>query len=107
MRICQAAQTERPTSTPYTGDLSIFEKPGRDQRLQIQRVMDVLGIKSGSSVADIGAGSGWFSMRAAARVGASGVVYAEDINPDAMTYIQDRTQKEKVSNVRDSAWESG
>jgi ubiquinone/menaquinone biosynthesis C-methylase UbiE len=97
---CQAAQTERPTSTPYTGDLSIFEKPGRDQRLQIQRVMDVLGIKSGSSVADIGAGSGWFSMRAAARVGASGVVYAEDINPDAMTYIQDRTQKEKASNVR-------
>jgi ubiquinone/menaquinone biosynthesis C-methylase UbiE len=97
---CQAAQTERPTSTPYTGDLSIFERPGRDQRLQIQRVMDVLGIKSGSSVADIGAGSGWFSMRAAARVGASGVVYAEDINPDAMTYIQDRTQKEKASNVR-------
>jgi ubiquinone/menaquinone biosynthesis C-methylase UbiE len=97
---CQAAQTERPTSTPYTGDLSIFEKPGRDQRLQIQRVMDLLGIKSGSSVADIGAGSGWFSMRAAARVGASGVVYAEDINPDAMTYIQDRTQKEKASNVR-------
>lgn len=97
---CQAVQTERPTSTPYTGDLSIFEKPGRDQRLQIQRVMDLLGIKAGSSVADIGAGSGWFSMRAAARVGASGVVYAEDINPDAMTYIDARAHKEKVSNVR-------
>ena len=98
--VSQDAQTQRPTSSPYTGDLSIFEKPGRDERLQIQRVMDLLGIKAGSSVADIGAGSGWFSMRAAARVGASGVVYAEDINPDAVKYIQDRLHKEKVSNVK-------
>jgi predicted methyltransferase len=98
--ISQVEQQQRPTSTPYTGDLSIFEKPGRDERLQIQRVMDLLGIKAGSSVADIGAGSGWFSMRAAARVGADGVVYAQDINPDAVKYIEDRIHKEKVSNVR-------
>jgi ubiquinone/menaquinone biosynthesis C-methylase UbiE len=98
--ISQAPQTQRPASSPYTGDLSIFERPGRDERLQIQRVMDLLGIKAGSSVADIGAGSGWFSMRAAARVGASGVVYAEDINTDAVTYIENRVHKEKVSNVK-------
>lgn len=96
----QAPQTQRPTSTPYTGDLSIFETPGRDQRLQIQRVMDLLGIKAGSSVADIGAGSGWFSVRAAARVGASGVVYAEDINSEAVDYIQNRARKEKLSNIK-------
>jgi ubiquinone/menaquinone biosynthesis C-methylase UbiE len=98
--IPQAAQPQRPTSRPYTGDLSIFETPGRDDRLQIQRVMDLLGIQAGSSVADIGAGSGWFSVRAAARVGAKGVVYAEDINPEAVKYIDDRTQKEKLSNIK-------
>ena len=98
--ISQAEQPQRPTSTPYTGDLSIFEKPGRDERLQIQRVMDLLGIRAGSSVADIGAGSGWFSIRAAARVGISGIVYAQDINPDAVKYIEDRVQKEKLSNVK-------
>jgi ubiquinone/menaquinone biosynthesis C-methylase UbiE len=98
--ISQAAQTQRPTSTPYAGDLSIFEEPGRDERLQIQRVMDLLRIKAGSSVADIGAGSGWFSMRAAARVGARGVVYAEDINPDAVKYIEGRIHKEKVINIQ-------
>ena len=98
--ISQAEQPQRPASTPYTGDLSIFEKPGRDERLQIQRVMDLLGIRAGSSVADIGAGSGWFSIRAAARVGASGIVYAQDINPDAVKYIEDRVQKEKLSNVK-------
>jgi ubiquinone/menaquinone biosynthesis C-methylase UbiE len=98
--IPQAAQPQRPTSRPYTGDLSIFETPGRDERLQIQRVMDLLGIHAGSSVADIGAGSGWFTVRAAARVGAKGVVYAEDINAEAVNYIEDRTQKEKLSNVK-------
>ena len=98
--IPQAAQPQRPTSRPYTGDLSIFETPGRDERLQIQRVMDLLGIHAGSSVADIGAGSGWFSVRAAARVGAKGIVYAEDINSEAVNYIEDRSQKEKLSNVK-------
>jgi ubiquinone/menaquinone biosynthesis C-methylase UbiE len=98
--IPQATQPQRPTSKPYTGDLSIFETPGRDERLQIQRVMDLLGIQTGSSVADIGAGSGWFSVRAAARVGAKGMVYAEDINPEAVKYIDDRTQKEKLSNIK-------
>ena len=64
-----APQSEtRKTSTPYSGDLSIFDSPGRDERLQINRVMDILGISAGKNVADIGAGSGWFTVRAARRV---------------------------------------
>ena len=59
---------ERKTSTPYTGDLSIFDVPGRDERLQVNRVMDLLGIEPGKNVADIGAGSGWFTVRAARRL---------------------------------------
>jgi ubiquinone/menaquinone biosynthesis C-methylase UbiE len=90
----------RPTSTPYSGDLSIFETPGREQRLQIQRVMDLLGVHAGSNVADIGAGSGWFTVRAAARVGATGTVYAEDINPDAIDYIRKRAVKQKLGNIQ-------
>jgi SAM-dependent methyltransferase len=90
----------RKTSTPYKGDLSIFESPDRDKKLQIERVMDILGIHSGSNVADIGAGSGWFTIRAAKRVGERGTVYAEDINPEAITYIGDRLRKEGISNVR-------
>ena len=88
-----------PTSTPYAGDLSIFEEPGRDQRLQIDRVMDLLHLKPGSTVADIGAGSGWFSVRAARRVGPKGRVIAEDINPKAIAYIQQRTQREHLANI--------
>src|ERR1039457_2917099 len=62
---------QRKTSEPYTGDLSVFESPGREDRLQINRVMDLLGIAAGKGVADIGAGSGWFTGRAAGR-GAEG-----------------------------------
>jgi SAM-dependent methyltransferase len=95
----QAIDT-RETSTPYAGDLTIFDSPGRDARLQIDRVMDILGITAGKTVADIGAGSGWFTVRAARRVGIAGSVYAVDINPDAIHYISNRAQKEALRNIR-------
>ena len=96
----QQDTTQRLTSTPYSGDLSIFEYPDRDKKLQIDRVMDLLGITTGKNVADIGAGSGWFTVRAARRVGPTGAVIAEDINPVAIEYIGKRVQKENLSNVR-------
>ncbi len=89
----------RKTSKPYTGDLSIFEEKDRDEKLQVQRVMDILGIKEGAHVADIGAGSGWFTVRAAKRVGSAGIVYAVDINPEAITYINQRIQRDGIGNV--------
>ena len=99
-----AAQGEptphRETSTPYTGDLSRFEYPDRDKNLQVNRVMDILAITPGKSVADIGAGSGWFSVRAARRVTQTGLIYAVDINPEAIEYIQQRTQREGLNNIK-------
>jgi ubiquinone/menaquinone biosynthesis C-methylase UbiE len=94
------ATAPRQTSTPYTGDLARFESPGRDQRLQIDRVMDLLGIQAGKNVADIGAGSGWFTVRASRRVGPTGAVLAEDINPLAIEAIGKRIVKENLANVR-------
>jgi len=95
----QTPQTPRPTSTPYSGDLSIFEYSDREQKLQPNRVMDLLHITPGKSVADIGAGSGWFTVRAARRVGDRGTVFAEDINPKAIDFIQDRARKESLTNI--------
>ena len=96
----RGTSVQRKTSDPYTGDLSIFDSPGRDERLQINRVMDTLEIRKGKVVADIGAGSGWFTVRAARRVGPGGSVYAVDINPEAITHIQTRAKNENLSNVR-------
>jgi ubiquinone/menaquinone biosynthesis C-methylase UbiE len=96
----QAHGEHRRTSEPYTGDLSIFDSKGRDERLQINRVMDILAIAPGKTVADIGAGSGWFTVRAAKRVGDAGMVYAVDINPEAVRYIDDRVHKDNLHNVK-------
>lgn len=91
---------DRATSEPYTGDLSIFESPERDKNLQVERVMDALGIREGTSVADIGAGSGWFTVRAARRAGAGGTVYAVEINGDYLKHIEERAANEKLANIR-------
>jgi predicted methyltransferase len=99
LRAQAPAPASHPTSTPYAGDLSIFEEPGREKRLQIDRVMDLLNIKPGSTVADIGAGGGWFSVRAARRVAPDGSVIAEEINPKAVASIQQRAQQEHLSNI--------
>src|SRR5580704_129323 len=99
----QSAPSQSPprkTSEPYTGDLSIFDSPGREDRLQINRVMDILGVAPGKTVADVGAGSGWFTVRAAKRVTETGTVYAVDINPEAIRYIENRADKEHLHNVK-------
>jgi ubiquinone/menaquinone biosynthesis C-methylase UbiE len=95
-----AAETTRPTSEPYTGDLAIFEDANRAKKLQVERVMDLLGIKRGSQVADIGAGSGWFTVRSARRVEKEGAVYAVEINPEYVRHIRRRAKREKLSNIR-------
>jgi len=90
----------RPTSTPYTGDLTIFDTPGREERLHLNRVMDILAIAPGKTVADIGAGSGWFTVHAAKRVAPGGMIYAVDINPEAIDYINQRVDKAQLHDVK-------
>ena len=61
--------------------------------------MDFLGIAEGSVVADLGAGGGWFTIRLAQRVGPNGRVYAEDIQPEMISAITRRAEKEELKNV--------
>jgi protein-L-isoaspartate O-methyltransferase len=96
----QPGRINRATSEPYKGKLSIFEDPKRAQRLQIERVMDILGIQEGAGVADIGAGSGWFTVRAARRAGVTGTVYAVEINQRFLEHIRARAASEGLTNIR-------
>jgi len=89
----------RETSNPYTGELSRFDREDRAEKLQIQKVMDLLRIENGSRVADIGAGSGWFTMIASDRVGKDGMVYAVDISENSIRFIDERIENENRTNI--------
>lgn len=97
--ITEADRIERPTSDPFKGDLSRYERENRAEKLQIERVMDLLSIGSGSVVADIGAGGGWFAAIASKRIGEKGKVYAVDINPDAIAFMDERKKTEGLENI--------
>jgi ubiquinone/menaquinone biosynthesis C-methylase UbiE len=64
------------------------------------QALDLIGVKKGSSAADIGAGSGYMTVRLARRVGATGVVYANDIQQPMLDLIDKRLKAGRIANVR-------
>ena len=81
-------------------DLGLLDAPDRDLWQRPDQIMDAMGIADASIVADIGAGSGWFTIRLARRVGPRGLVYAEDVQKEMMTALQRRVSREGLGNVR-------
>ena len=81
-------------------DLGLLEAPDRDIWQRPDQIMDALGIAEASVVADIGAGSGWFTVRLARRVGPNGIVYARTCSRKCCTAISRRVTREGLTNVR-------
>lgn len=71
----------------------------RDRAGEAEDVMELAGVKPGMSVADVGAGEGYYTVRLARVVGAKGRVLAEDILPDIRDQLADRVQRERLDNV--------
>lgn len=74
----------------------------RDERIEEEapdEAIRVLAIPKGATVADIGAGSGYMTVRLAARVGPQGRVYANDIQPQMLDILRRRLAREKIDNV--------
>lgn len=80
-------------------DLGLLESPDRDLWQRPDQIMDAMAIADASVVADIGAGSGWFTIRMARRVGPQGRVYAEDVQTEMINAITRRVTREGLSNV--------
>jgi cyclopropane fatty-acyl-phospholipid synthase-like methyltransferase len=75
-----------------------FDDPARDTWQMPSRVIDTLALPRGAAVADIGAGTGYFSVRLAKAV-PEGTVYAVDIEPSMLEHIRKRAASEKLANV--------
>lgn len=81
-------------------DLGLLEGPDREKWQKPDLIMDALNIADGSTVADIGAGAGWFTIRLARRVGPRGTVYAQDVQRQMLEAIRRRVAKEGLQNVQ-------
>lgn len=76
-----------------------FENPERDRRQKPDEVVAAMKLEPGDRVADIGAGTGYFTRRFARAVGEGGVAYAVDLEPNMLRYVAERARKEGVSNI--------
>jgi len=82
------------------GYLWLLERPERDAYQKPDQVMAALAFRPGERVADVGAGSGYFARRISKAVGPAGVVWAIDIAPDVLEYLEARARREGLANVR-------
>jgi predicted methyltransferase len=96
----QGAQPQRTGHLFPPENLGLLESPDRDTWQKPDQIMDALGIADGSTVADIGAGSGWFTIILARRVGPNGTVYAEDVQRQMLEAIRRRVSREGLLNVQ-------
>ncbi len=88
---------DRPVATIVSARWSNEE--ARDRVREAEQVMDKAAIRPGMTVADIGAGEGYYTIRLAARVGENGRVLAEDIVAATRDALAERVSRERLDNV--------
>jgi ubiquinone/menaquinone biosynthesis C-methylase UbiE len=98
----QPSQPQFPSAhrdvAPIVGD-TFSTEDARDRAGEAEDVMELAGVKRGMSVADVGAGQGYYTVRLAPVVGSKGRVLAEDIQPEVRDALSERVQRERLDNV--------
>jgi len=98
----QPSQPRFPTAhrevAPIVGE-AFSTEDARDRVGEAEEVMEAAALKPGMSVADVGAGEGYYTVRLAPAVGKKGRVLAEDIVPQVRDALSDRVQRENLDNV--------
>ena len=77
-----------------------LERPERIEEERPELLLSVLELKPGMKVADVGAGTGYYSWRMAQRVGAGGTVYAVDIQPEMIKLLEEQMSRRGIANVK-------
>ncbi|HEV2688249.1 MAG TPA: methyltransferase domain-containing protein [Bryobacteraceae bacterium] len=81
------------------GGAGWLDRPEREAEEAPDKAIDLLGLKPGMTVADVGAGTGYMTLRMARRIGPTGKAYAEDLQPQMLEKLRAKAQSEKVANV--------
>jgi len=99
------AQSEHPLTgrriAPVMGVAGAgwLDRSERESEEAPELALDAVGIRKGMVVADVGAGTGYFTLRIARRVGPEGKVYANDVQPEMLDKLRANAQREKLDNV--------
>ncbi|WP_167954416.1 class I SAM-dependent methyltransferase [Sphingomonas jejuensis] len=109
---CQAPSTAQDTAATKVGPFPPADRPvasiissrwsdeeSRDRLNEADEVMNRAGISPGMTVADIGAGEGYYTIRLAQRVGPDGRVLAQDVVPEVRDALAERVNRERLDNV--------
>jgi ubiquinone/menaquinone biosynthesis C-methylase UbiE len=91
--------TGRQIAHVYTG-ATWLDRIERDAEEQPDRAVELLGITPGMVVADVGAGTGYMTIRLARRVGPQGIVYANDLQANMLRVLQEKMRAERITNVQ-------
>ncbi len=92
-------QRERPGKLFSPSKIPLLEDAGRDTWQKPEEILNALNIKKGQTVADIGAGSGYLTVKLSERVGVTGTIYAADIQQDMLDYMSKRLAEKELKNV--------
>jgi FkbM family methyltransferase len=76
-----------------------LERPEREKEEHTSKLLPPLKIKAGDTVVDMGAGSGYYTVKLSALVGDKGKVYAIDVQPEMLDILKKRLKSEKIANV--------
>jgi ubiquinone/menaquinone biosynthesis C-methylase UbiE len=93
----QFPKPDRPVAEVVSNQFA--DEEARDERREAQIVMDLAEVRPGMTVADIGAGEGYYTVRLAERVGADGRVLAQDISRAALERLGRRVERERLENI--------
>jgi len=77
----------------------VFDDPARDDWQKPQLLVEALKLRAGMCVADLGAGTGYFSGYLSKSVGSEGTVFAVDTEPNLVVYLRERAERENTPNV--------
>jgi len=77
----------------------MFNKKAADAKNKPDKTIELIGLKQGQTIADIGAGGGCFSLRFAEIVGEKGKVYAVDTNPGFLQFIKSKGEENGLNNI--------
>ncbi len=94
-----AGDERRPATVMSASGADWLERPGRDEQQKPDEIIRAMNLKPGNVVADIGAGTGYFTRRLGRAVAPTGVVYAVDIQPEMIARLKESMEKHRIRNV--------